>query len=143
LTLDDAALAAAGFSRQKMRYGRALAETLVADPEFLSRLAEDDDEAVVAALIALPGIGRWSAEIYLMFCLARPDVWPVGDLGIVLGVQYLLGLPQRPKPAELIAFADCWRPYRSAAALLVWDHYGAVAARYRREQKKSAPGSQA
>ena len=94
LTLTDEQLRGAGFSRQKMRYGRALAETLVADPQFLARLPEMDDEKVIATLITLPGIGRWSAEVYLMFCLGRPDVWPAGDLGIVLGAQYLLGLPE-------------------------------------------------
>jgi DNA-3-methyladenine glycosylase II len=142
LTLDDATLAAAGFSRQKMRYGRALAETLIADPDFLRRLEELENEPAIATLVALPGIGRWSAEVYLMFCLGRPDVWPVGDLGIVLGMQYLLDLQTRPKPGELIVLAEGWRPHRSAAALLVWDHYGAVAADRRREQKKTAAVSQ-
>jgi DNA-3-methyladenine glycosylase II len=137
LALDDAALAACGFSRQKMRYGRALAETLVADPDFLTRLQHADDEAVIDALVALPGIGRWSAEIYLMFCLGRPDVWPADDLGIALGVQYLLDLPERLKTDAVVAAADGWRPYRSAAALLVWDHYASVAAVRRREQRQT------
>ena len=139
--LDDAQLASAGFSRQKMRYGRALASRLIADPHFLSRLADMDDDAVMAALIQLPGIGRWSAEVYLMFCLGRPDVWPVGDLGIVLGAQYLFGLDEKPRPAEIVALADAWRPHRSAASLLVWDHYTAVAADRRREQRAAAKGS--
>ena len=141
LTLDDAQLASCGFSRQKMRYARALAETLVADPAFLRRLETTDDDAVVTQLIQLPGIGRWSAEIYLMFCLGRPDIWPVGDLGIVLGAQYLMGWEQKPKEPELLALAEDWRPYRSAAALLVWHHYSKVAADRRREQRKAAKGS--
>ncbi len=140
LTFDDATLARTGFSRQKMRYGRALAETLVADPRFLVRLAELDDEAVIGQLVALPGIGRWSAEVYLMFCLGRPDVWPAGDLGIVLGAQYLLELPEKPRPAEVIAIGEAWRPHRSAAALLVWGHYMAVAAQRRREQREAGKG---
>ncbi len=135
LTLDDAMLAKAGFSRQKMRYGRALAETLIADPAFLSRLADMDDEAVIATLTRLPGIGRWSAEVYLMFCLGRPDIWPAGDLGIVLGAQYLLGLPEKPKPAEIAQLGEAWRPHRTAAALLIWSHYSAVAAARKREQR--------
>jgi DNA-3-methyladenine glycosylase II len=141
LTLNDEQLRSAGFSRQKMRYARALAETLVVDPRFLARLPEMDDEAVIATLITLPGIGRWSAEVYLMFCLGRPDVWPAGDLGIVLGMQYLLGLPEKPKPGQVVALADDWRPHRSAAALLVWDHYMLVAAERRREQRHAAKGS--
>jgi DNA-3-methyladenine glycosylase II len=141
LTLDDAQLSPAGFSRQKMRYARALAETLVADPMFLARLHDYDDEAVIAALSALPGIGRWSAEMYLMFCLGRPDIWPVGDLGIILGAQYLLGLPNKPSAADLGAMAERWRPHRSAAALLTWHHYSDVAATRRKEQRAAAKGS--
>jgi DNA-3-methyladenine glycosylase II len=141
LTLTDGHLMTAGFSRQKMRYGRALAETLIAAPDFLTRLETMDDETAIATLVTLPGIGRWSAEIYLMFCLGRPDVWPVGDLGIVIGAQYLLGLEVRPAPAEMIAMAEPWRPHRSAASLLVWHHYGNVNAARRREQKKPREGS--
>ncbi len=141
LGLDDSALSMAGFSRQKMRYARALALTLIADPPFLARLTDEDDMAVVRTLTSLPGIGTWSAEIYLMFCLGRPDIWPAGDLGIVLGMQSLLQLPARPKPAALIAHAEDWRPYRSAAALLVWAHYRETAAARRKEQSRSRAGS--
>ena len=141
LTLGDQQLSAAGFSRQKMRYGRALAETLLADPDFLARLEHMDDDAVVATLTQLPGIGRWSAEIYLMFCLGRPDIWPIGDLGIVIGAQYLLGLEAKPAPAEIVALAEPWKPHRSAAALLVWHHYANVNAARKREQRKPAKGS--
>ena len=141
LMLNDQQLASAGFSRQKMRYGRALAETLIADPQFLDRLVELDDETVVATLTQLPGIGRWSAEVYLMFCLGRPDVWPVGDLGIVLGAQYLMDWPAKPTQAEVMALAEPWRPHRSAAALLVWHHYTKVASARRLEQRRAAKGS--
>jgi DNA-3-methyladenine glycosylase II len=142
LKLDDAALAGAGFSRQKARYARALAEAMTSGRLDLARLAEASDEDVVAALTELPGIGRWSAEVYLMFCLGRPDVWPVGDLGIILGTQYLLGLADKPKPAEIIAAAEPWKPHRSAAALLVWDYYASVAAACRQAAKaEQAPKS--
>jgi len=141
LTLTDQQLMSAGFSRQKTRYGRALAETLLADPDFLRRLEDADDEAAIATLVQLPGIGRWSAEIYLMFCLGRPDVWPVGDLGIVIGAQYLLGLDAKPRPDAIVALAEPWRPHRSAASLLVWHHYAKVNAARRLEQKKPAKGS--
>lgn len=138
LTLTDQQLMSAGFSRQKMRYGRALADTLLRDPDFLTRLEDEDDETAIATLVQLPGIGRWSAEIYLMFCLGRPDIWPVGDLGIVIGAQYLLGLETRPRPEAIVALAEPWRPHRSAASLLVWHHYAKVNAARRREQKKGA-----
>ena len=128
LKLKDADLSASGFSRQKMRYARALAEALLDGSLDLDRLAHEDDEAAIAELTALPGIGRWSAEVYLMFCLGRPDIWPAGDLGIALGTQYLLGWKERPKPAKVTEAAEPWRPHRTAAALLVWDHYMAVAA---------------
>jgi DNA-3-methyladenine glycosylase II len=141
LTLSDQQLMSAGFSRRKMRYGRALAETLIRDPDFLRRLEDADDETAIATLVQLPGIGRWSAEIYLMFCLGRPDVWPAGDLGIVIGAQYLLGQDTKPEPEKIVALAEPWRPYRSAAALLVWRHYAKVNAARRLEQKKPAKGS--
>jgi len=141
LALGDADLAAAGFSRQKMRYGRAIADRLTADPPFLSRLEDLNDDAVIATLVHLPGIGRWSAEVYLMFCLGRPDVWPVGDLGIVLGAQYLFGLPEKPGRHDVMALAEPWRPHRTAASLLVWDHYVAVAADRRRELRTQKAGT--
>ena len=137
LLLEDDVLASCGFSRQKARYGRALAEALISGALDLDALHHLPDEDVITALTALPGIGRWSAEVYLMFCLGRPDIWPAGDLGIMLGVQYLHDLPDRPKPAVVVAAADAWRPYRSAASLLIWDYYSSVAAA-RRQAAKAA-----
>jgi DNA-3-methyladenine glycosylase II len=137
LLLEDDTLAACGFSRQKARYGRALAEALISGKLDLDDLHDAPDEDVITALTALPGIGRWSAEVYLMFCLGRPDVWPVGDLGIMLGIQYLRGLADKPKPAQIIEAAEGWRPYRTAAALLVWDYYSSIAAA-RRQAAKAA-----
>ena len=137
LRLDDETLARCGFSRQKARYGRALAEALITGRLDLDRLPAADDETVVATLTELPGIGRWSAEVYLMFCLGRPDVWPIGDLGIVLGTQYLMGLADKPQPAEIVAIAEAWRPHRTAASLLVWDHYTSVAAARRQAARRT------
>ncbi len=141
LDLDDDALAAIGFSRAKMRYGRALANAVISDPHFLRDVDEAPDDDAIARLTALPGIGRWSAQLYLMFCLGRADIWPTGDLGIVLGAQYLLGLAEKPRPDAVETLGLCWKPDRSAAALLVWDHYMQVAATRRREQSAAKKSS--
>jgi DNA-3-methyladenine glycosylase II len=123
LALDDATLRQCGFSRQKMAYGRGLAEAIRDrrfDPPALDAL---DDEAVVAALVALKGIGRWTAEVYLLFAMARPDIWPADDLGLQLGLQWLKDLPERPRGAGFRAVAEAWRPWRSVAACLLWQFY--------------------
>ncbi|HLG90491.1 MAG TPA: DNA-3-methyladenine glycosylase 2 family protein [Alphaproteobacteria bacterium] len=143
LLLEDDVLASCGFSRQKARYGRALAEALISGSLDLEALHEAPDEEVITALTALPGIGLWSAQVYLMFALGRPDIWPAGDLGIMLGVQYLRDLPDRPKPATVINAAEAWRPYRSAASLLVWNYYSSVAAARRQAAKAAALGAKA
>jgi DNA-3-methyladenine glycosylase II len=126
LALDDVTLRECGFSRQKIGYARGLAEAVATghlDFDVLHTLADDQ---AVTALTALKGIGRWTAEIYLMAALGRPDVWPAGDLAIQIGVQRLKGLETRPSPRELIALAEPWRPHRSLAARLVWHHYVAL-----------------
>jgi DNA-3-methyladenine glycosylase II len=121
--LDDGTLRACGFSRQKMHYARALA-MLVRDGRFaFAELAEMGDEEALAALLALKGIGRWSAEIYLIFALGRPDVWPAADLGLQLGVADRLRFGTRPAEAELRLLGDAWRPWRSVAACLFWQSY--------------------
>ena len=137
LRLEDGMLASCGFSRQKARYGRALAEALISGSLDLESLHEAPEDEVMAALTALPGIGQWSAQVYLMFALGRPDIWPAGDLGIMLGIQFLRDMPDRPKPAAVIEAAEGWRPYRSAASLLVWNHYSSVIAA-RRQAAKAA-----
>ena len=123
LALDDATLRSCGFSRQKMDYGRRLA-ALVASGEFdFTRLAAAEDTAALATLVNLKGIGRWSAEIYLIFALGRPDIWPAGDLGLQLAVVECLGLPDRLKEPALREFGEAWRPWRSVAACLFWQSY--------------------
>lgn len=126
LDLDEATLRECGFSRQKIGYARGLAEALLDGRLDLDALAAMEDEEAIAALVTLKGIGRWSAEIYLMTCLDRPDVWPVDDLAIQLGVQRLKGWAERPSRARLIEVAEPWRPCRSLAAKLVWHHYVAL-----------------
>jgi DNA-3-methyladenine glycosylase II len=123
LGLDDATLRECGFSRQKIAYGRHLAEA-IRDGRFdPGELAALDDEAAVAALVELKGIGRWSAEVYLLFALGRPDVWPADDLGLQLGAQWLKRLESRPKGPALRVIAETWRPWRSVAACLLWQFY--------------------
>lgn len=123
LALDEAALKAIGLSRQKVRYARALAEDVLAGRLDLDGLARLDDEAAIAHLVQAKGIGRWTAEIYLLFALGRPDVWPADDLAVQVAAQRLKGLPERPGRAEMQEIAAPWRPHRSAAARFLWHFY--------------------
>jgi len=123
LELDEAALKAIGLSRPKMRYCRALAEDLLAGRIDLDGLAGLDDEAAIEHLTRAKGIGVWSAEVYLLFALRRPDVWPAGDLAVQVAVQRVKGLEARPNVAEMRALAEPWRPHRSAAARFLWHLY--------------------
>lgn len=122
LKLSDAELRAVGLSGQKMHYGRMLSEAVKARKFRPATLARMDDEAAVESITALKGLGRWSAEMYLMFSLGRPDVWPAGDLGVQEGVRRIKGLQDRPAEKEMDAIAANWRPHRSALSLLCW-HY--------------------
>jgi DNA-3-methyladenine glycosylase II len=123
LRLTDAQLLAIGFSRQKARYGRALATALVDGTLDLDALAGLDDEAAQEALEAVPGIGRWSSTIYLLMVLGRPDMWPVGDMALATAVGQAKGLPNRPGPDQLVTLGEAWRPWRSVAARLFWHDY--------------------
>lgn len=119
------ALRACGLSRQKQGYARSLAELVVSGGLDLHRLPEDDEEAI-SLLVQVKGIGRWSAEIYLLFAEGRPDIWPAGDLAVQIGIGQMLGLDERPGEKPLRARAEGWRPHRSAAALLAWHHYNSA-----------------
>src|SRR5262249_49931769 len=123
LALDDARLAAIGFSRAKIRYGRSLAEAVAVGALARAGLARRPDEAAIAQLVRIPGIGRWSAEVYLLFALNRPDVLPADDLALLVGFQRVRGEAERPKPAALRAHGEAWRPWRSVAARLLWHYY--------------------
>jgi DNA-3-methyladenine glycosylase II len=116
----DELRAAAGFSRAKVAYLRSLAEHVIAGELELDRLAELSDEEVVRALTAVTGIGEWTAHMFLMFTLHRPDVLPTGDLGVRNAMQLAYGLETAPKPAEMQAIAEPWRPYRTRASLYLW-----------------------
>ena len=123
LELSDAELLAIGFSRQKARYGRALATAVdsgALDLGSMDRLGDDD---VHRALQAVPGIGQWTSTIYLLMVLGRPDVWPVGDIALAQSVGEVKGLGRRPGASEMAALGEAWRPWRSVAARLFWHDY--------------------
>jgi DNA-3-methyladenine glycosylase II len=123
LRLTDDELLAIGFSRQKAGYGRAVAAALIDGTLDLDGLAALDDEAAQRSLEAIPGIGRWTSTIYLLMVLGRPDMWPVGDMALATAVGQVKGLPDRPKPDELLLLGEAWRPWRSVAARLFWHDY--------------------
>ena len=116
-------LKAVGLSRPKMRYGRILAEEIASGALDIEGLAALDDDAALAALTRVTGIGRWTAEIYLLFALRRPDVWPVGDLALCVAAQHLKKLETRPDAKIMTALGEAWRPHRSAAARFLWHLY--------------------
>ena len=109
-----------GLSHAKVRYLRSLAEHVLDGSLELGKLGRLSDEEVTARLTAISGIGRWSADIFLMFHLQRPDVLPVGDLGIRKAFQTVYGLPALPEAAEMERIAEPWRPYRSLASRFLW-----------------------
>ena len=115
-------LRACGLSRQKQGYARSLCELVVGGELDLEHLPEDDEEAI-AQLVRIKGIGRWSAEIYLLFAEGRPDIWPAGDLAVQAGIGRILGLAERPSEKDARALADGWRPHRGAVAILTWHCY--------------------
>ena len=122
LARDYDALRACGLSRQKQGYARSLAEMVVSGALDLHALPADDEDAI-AQLVRIKGIGRWSAEIYLLFAEGRPDIWPAGDLAVQIETGRVLGLPERPSEKATRALADAWRPHRGAAAIMAWHHY--------------------
>lgn len=112
--------AAAGLSRAKTSYLRSLAEHVQSGALELDRLEQLDDETVIAELVAVKGLGEWSAHMFLMFQLGRPDVLAPGNLGIRKGIQIVYGLEAMPAPREIIAMAEPWRPHRTTACLYLW-----------------------
>ncbi len=123
LAAEDSALRGAGLSAQKMGYARSLAEEVKSGRLDLHALP-DEDEAAITALTRVKGIGRWSAEIYLLFAEGRPDVWPAGDLAVQIELGRIFDLPDRPTEKETRALVEHWRPHRGAAAIFLWHHYG-------------------
>ena len=122
LATEFEALRACGLSRQKQGYARSLCELLAGGELDLMNLPEDDEEAI-GQLVRIKGIGRWSAEIYLLFAEGRPDIWPAGDLAVQIGLGKILGLDDRPTEKAVRALAESWRPHRGSVAILTWHCY--------------------
>ncbi len=120
----DHLLREAGLSRQKASYAKSLADHVARGDIDFGRLPEDDEEAI-AQMTAIRGIGRWSAEIYLLFAEGRGDIWPAGDLAVQIEVGKLMGLPERPNERETRRIGEAWRPHRGAAAIFTWHSYSA------------------
>ena len=119
----EAAMLANGFSRPKARYGLALAKAVSTGALDLDGLATADDVTASTALMSVSGIGRWTADLYLLSALGRPDIWPAGDIALRTATGHALGLQERPEEADMAELAANWRPYRSVAARLLWAFY--------------------
>jgi DNA-3-methyladenine glycosylase II len=129
LALHEDALRGAGLSRPKVAHARALAVAFAEGRLDAARLEVLDDEAAVAEIVAVRGLGRWTAEVYLLFALARDDVFPAGDLALAAAAADLKRLPARPGPVAFRLLAEPWRPYRALAARLLWHHWRHITGR--------------
>jgi DNA-3-methyladenine glycosylase II len=136
LGLDDQQLLAIGFSRQKARYARSLATAIEVGALDLDALAAADDHEVDRRLTALPGVGPWTATIYRLMALLRPDAWPIHDIALAQAIVETRGLATRPSPDEMLGIAEGWRPWRAVAARMLWHHYLSV-----RAERRAAQGS--
>jgi DNA-3-methyladenine glycosylase II len=123
LTLSDAHLKTIGFSRQKAAYGRTLAEAVLDGRLDLASLESLDDSQVKSRLMMVKGIGSWTADIYLLMVLRRPDTWPSGDLALAVAVQRVKHLRTQPTPEKLERIGKAWRPWRAVAARILWHYY--------------------
>jgi DNA-3-methyladenine glycosylase II len=126
LSQDFDALRSCGLSRQKQGYARSLCELVTSGELDLHNLPSDDEEAI-ELLTRIKGVGRWSAEIYLLFAEGRPDIWPAGDLAVQAGLGRIMGLEERPSEKQVRAIAEPWRPHRGSIALLTWHCYNNAA----------------
>lgn len=122
----EAQLRGFGLSRQKAAYTLGLAREILDGRLDLARVHALEDEAAIGEIIKVKGLGRWSAEVYLLFALKRQDIWPAGDLALQVAMQRLRGLRKRPDPKRMIKLAEAWRPYRGAAAHFLWHYYHAA-----------------
>ena len=139
LALDEAALRTAGLSRPKVAHARSLAAAFADGTLEEGALAAMEDEAAIAAIASVRGMGRWSAEVYLLFALEREDVFPAGDLALAGAAADLKGLAARPGPVPLRALAEGWRPWRGLAARLLWHHWRHLTGRPALDDRSAAP----
>jgi DNA-3-methyladenine glycosylase II len=137
LAMPDDALKAAGLSRVKVETLRRLAGAVDSGALDISALARAKDEVIQSKLTSIKGIGPWTADIYIMFSLARADAWSPGDLALQYAVKDALRLDARPRPSEMIALAEMWRPWRAVAARLLWSYYS-----HRRKSSASPLGNE-
>jgi DNA-3-methyladenine glycosylase II len=129
MALADAALLGAGLSRPKLAHARSLASAFLDGRLDSAAIGALDDEAALAAITAVRGLGPWTAEVYLLFALQRPDVFPAGDIAVAGAAAHLLALPARPGPVALRQLAEAWRPHRALAARLLWHHWRHITGR--------------
>jgi len=123
LKLDDRQLKQIGFSRQKIRYARILAQKVVTEQVHLGQLSTRSDDEVRDELQKITGIGRWTADIYLLMALRRPDIWPAGDLALIRAAQEVKKLQNRPSTEEFAQLGEKWKPWRAVAARILWHYY--------------------
>jgi DNA-3-methyladenine glycosylase II len=123
LEINDEQLKIAGFSRQKISYGRGLAHSLLGGSLDLSALESMKDDDVRIEMMKVKGVGLWTADIYLLMALCRPDIWPTGDLALAVAAQRVKRYSQRPTREELFEMSDQWRPWRAVGARILWHHY--------------------
>jgi DNA-3-methyladenine glycosylase II len=121
LAASDEVLRSAGLSRQKAAYARSLAEEVISGRLDFARLPADDEEAI-AELVRVKGIGRWTAEVYLLFAEGRTDIWPAGDLAVQIETGRIMGLDGKPTEKRIRELAEAWRPHRGAFAVFAWHH---------------------
>ncbi|MBC8029494.1 MAG: DNA-3-methyladenine glycosylase 2 family protein [Pyrinomonadaceae bacterium] len=136
IELGEDHLKSLGLTRQKTAYCLHLSQSLAEKRLKLAQLRQLNDEEARAALMSVKGIGSWSADIYLLMALLRPDVWPANDLALAIAVQQLKQHPHRPNQEHLFTMAETWRPYRSVAARMLWQFYLA-----RREESRAKRGA--
>lgn len=135
LTLDAETAKPCGFTRQKLSYARAIAEKLLAGETDLEALTHENDEIVHRHLTALKGIGDWTSQIYRLFALGRGDIWPARDVALLYGVQWLEAWDEKPSFDEMNAWAEKWKPHRSAAAVLTYHCFLSTRAERRVKEK--------
>ena len=136
LQANDDELRGCGLSRPKVRTLRAVAGAVADGGLDIEGLERASDDEVHAALTSVSGIGPWTADVYVMFCLGRADAFAAGDLALQIAAQHAAGLDTRPSPAELLTLAERWRPWRAVAALMLWAYYPHI-----KKQRSAAPDS--